>query len=149
MNEAHLHLLVNHIPVLGSIAVVGLIFWARYKQNDVLTKLSLQLMVLIGVLTIPAYFTGEPAEENIEHLAGVSESLIERHEELALYGLIAAIVMGSLGLWELYLSRKKKMKSWFWKVNAAVGIIALIFMALIANQGGEIRHSEIRQENSK
>lgn len=47
-------------------------------------------MIAIGV-----YFTGEPAEELIEHLAGFSEPLVERHEEAALIATIGISVLRS------------------------------------------------------
>jgi hypothetical protein len=36
-----------------------------------------------------AYLTGEGAEETVENMPGISESIIEQHEDFAMYALIS------------------------------------------------------------
>jgi hypothetical protein len=38
--------------------------------------------VLTALLALPVYFTGEPAEKVVERLPGVTEPLIEEHENV-------------------------------------------------------------------
>ncbi len=150
MNGAHLHLVMNHIPVLGAFAIVALTLLAKFKNDESLTKLNFQLMALIGLLTAPVYFTGEGAEEVLEKLPGFSEAIVERHEELGLYGLILAGILGLIGLIGLYLLRKNKAMAFsLWKGSLSVGVIFLVVTLLIANAGGEIRHTEIRKDSAE
>lgn len=143
MNWAHLHLAINHLSVWG--IFFGLLFAgaALASKSQDLKKWSLWFVLLISILTIPVYLTGEPAEELIEHLPGVSEAVIEEHEKSALIGTLAAVALGLVALFgilkQIWLSEKnKKIFQIFFTANAAV---ALIF-AWIANLGGKILHHE-------
>jgi hypothetical protein len=48
-----------------------------------LKRISLGIFIIVALLAIPAYLTGEPTEELVENLPGVSKSSIEQHEEAA------------------------------------------------------------------
>jgi uncharacterized membrane protein len=150
MNATHLHLILNHVPVLGAFATLGLAVYALFKPNDVIIKLALRLMLLVGILTIPVFFTGEPAEEMIEHFSGVSESAIETHESFALAafattGLLA--VIGAIGLYYLKKSGSNIMR--YWKLLCALALLNAGLMTVTAKYGGEIRHTEIRNDESQ
>lgn len=89
------------------------------------------------------YFTGEPTEEGVEQLPGISKAMIERHEDVALLSTVALVVFGLLALGALIRLRRKP-------VPRGIVIAALIGSAAIsgafawtANLGGKIRHSEI------
>lgn len=145
MNAAHLHLLLNHIPVLGT--VFGLVVFAigQVRKNTVLLKVSLVVFIISGLAAGAAYLTGEPAEDLVEHLAGVSESVIEPHENAAFYALIASVVLGLFALGSL-ITIKEKVP---YPLAVTVMVLALVvsgMMAWTANLGGQIRHAEIRPE---
>lgn len=149
MNLAHLHLMLNHIPVLGGVGTIALLTLAAFKENDALTKLTLQFMVLIGILALPVYFTGEPAEEIIEHLPGVTEAFISNHEKFALFSLISTELLAVIGLVGLYSFRKNpKTIMEYWRSIGVVAIVNASLMFATANYGGEIRHTEIRKSGS-
>ena len=99
-----------------------------------------------ALAAVPVYLTGEPAAEMVENLPGVSEQIIELHEEWALLSLLSAIATGVLAFGALILKR-------FSSANfARISMLAVLllsfaagaFMARTANLGGEIRHTEIR-----
>jgi hypothetical protein len=145
MNAAHVHLILNHIPVLGSVATLGLILYAAMAKNEALKKLALQVMVLIGVLTIPVYFSGEPAEGVVEHLPGVTEAFISKHEDFALFGFLLTEILAVTGIAGLVLQKKHSPAfDRYWKLIGAVAFANVLLMMAIANLGGEIRHTEIR-----
>ena len=70
MDAAHLHLMLNHIPVLGTAFGMALIAWALFRKSEELKRVSLGVFVIIALLAVPAYLTGEPAEEIVEHSTG-------------------------------------------------------------------------------
>lgn len=49
-----------------------------------------------------AHGTGEGAEETMEHIKGISKSLIEEHSDSALISLIALIIVGLISLIGLF-----------------------------------------------
>src|SRR5215470_15297757 len=85
MNWAHVHLMLTHLQVIGTIFGVLLLLLALLKKSEELKRVSLGIFVLTALLALPVYLTGEPAEKVAEHLPGVTEPLIERHENAALF----------------------------------------------------------------
>ncbi|MGE5085186.1 MAG: hypothetical protein ACM3MG_02735 [Bacillota bacterium] len=149
MDAAHIHLMLNHIPVLGGVATLCLVALADLKEDKTLGKLSLQLMVLIAILTLPVYFTGEPAEKIIEHLPGVAESFIEEHEKFANFALGLTELLGIIGLVGLYSFRKNPNSiKQYWRSIQIIALVNVMIMVAVANLGGQIRHTEIRKADS-
>lgn len=145
MNQAHLHLLLNHFPVIGAILCLLLLLFALMRKSTELKRASLGGLVLISLLTIPAYLTGEPAEKLVEHLPGVSEALIESHEEAALVAFIALGLTGALALVGLiWFRRRTTLPTWLTAAALLLTSVSVGLMARTANLGGEIRHTEIR-----
>lgn len=145
MNGAHWHLLLNHLPVLGTAFGILLLLFAWWKKSEEVKRVSLGVLVLTAACAVPAYLTGEPAEGVVEHLAGVSEVLIESHESAALVALSLAIATGIVALAGLFLSRKAKpLPIWLMFAILFLGFATGGLMARTANLGGEIRHTEIR-----
>lgn len=146
MDLTHLHLILNHLPVLGVIFGFLILFWGVLRGYEEVKIVGLVVLIFTALVAVPVYLTGEPAEEVVENLPGVSEQIIELHEDSALISLVLAIVTGVLAFAALVFKR-------FSKAVARIPVIAALllsfitgtFMARTANLGGEIRHTEIRQ----
>ena len=143
MNVVHLHLLLNHLPVLGSLFALLLFAGALYKRA-VSVRFALWFAVGLGAVALTVYLTGEPAADRVEKLLGVTEKTIDAHEEAAELATIIAGVLGSLALIALLLFRRREVPRWV----AAAGLIGTLVlstaMGWTANLGGQIRHTEIR-----
>ena len=145
MNGAHLHLVLNHLPVVGIGFGLALLIFALVKKSPELQKVSLGVLVITALLTLPAYFTGEPAEELVEDVAGISEAIVERHEDAAKVALIASGILGAVALGGLILFRRAgRLPTGFIILVLALALGAEGTMAWTANLGGQIRHPEIR-----
>ena len=72
MDWTHFHLMMNHVPVLGSIFGFVLLAWGMLRGSTEIKKVALTILVLTALFAIPVYLTGEPAEETVEALPGVS-----------------------------------------------------------------------------
>jgi len=83
MNAAHVHLMLNHFSIIGSIFGLVLLAVAMVRNSRELTTVSFACLASVAIISIPVYFTGPPAEEAIKHLVGISEEVVERHEEAA------------------------------------------------------------------
>ena len=142
MNWAHIHLMINHFPVIGVIFGFLLLVAAMAKKSEELKKVSLGIFIIMALIAIPVYLTGEPAEEMVEDLAGVSESIIEQHEEMALISLIAVILLGVTATVGLFFFRHSvTIPGWFVVIILILSIIAGGLIGKTANLGGQIRHS--------
>lgn len=147
MNEAHVHLLINHFPVIGVFMGAIWLTFARFTSRDSAIPHSLWLLLISGVLVLPAYQSGEAAEEFWEGNQREEGTYVEDHEEAAEMALVVGLLTGigaALSLW----TRKKGLKQSGMALGATlvlswVGVAAL---SLTANSGGMISHQELRYE---
>ena len=144
VNFAHLHLLLNHIPVIGSIIALCLFVISLFGRHQDLRRSSLIIFVGIALLTIPTFVSGFGAQSNINSQPGVSRALIERHEGSAMLSFWFMELTGALalaGLWQLH--RNAGLARWSVLAILAISIITVGLMARCGNTGGDIRHPEI------
>jgi uncharacterized membrane protein len=144
MSVMHLHLLLNHFPVIGTLIGVAFLAVALFRGSSELGKVSLGLFAALGVISIIVYFTGEPAEEAIEKLPGFSEAITERHEEVALIATIALAAFGGLALAALGVFRRKSLPRWVTLGSFALSLATGAAMGYTALLGGQVRHTELR-----
>jgi hypothetical protein len=143
MNPAHLHLLLNHVPVLGAFGLLLLFTIAFFRRDSSLGRLTLGLTILVAGAAVAVFLTGEPAEELVEDLAGIGESAIEPHEEAARVATIAFGILGAMATAALLAFRRRELPRWTMGV-ALVGTLGVsALMGWTANLGGQIRHTEI------
>lgn len=144
MSGVHLHLLLNHVPVIGTFIALLLLLVAFVRKSEELKKVTLGFFILIALVTIPVYLTGEPAEEVIENIPGISEGMIEQHENAALFSLIAVEVAGFIALMGvLVFRRQKRLGNLLAMMTLGLSLVTGGLMAWTANLGGQIRHTEI------
>jgi hypothetical protein len=145
MNWAHVHLIINHIPVIGIALLILLFIVAMVRKNKGLITVALAFIILISLATIPVYLTGEPAEEVVEDMPGISEELIEEHEEQAEIAFILVEVAGGLALITLIARRySDKLGQRLVILTLLVLIVSGGLIGWTANLGGKIHHEEIR-----
>lgn len=144
MNTAHLHLLLNHLPVLGVPFGLALLLASLRRLNPAFQRAGLLVLVLAGVAAGLAYLTGEPAEAVLRQLGLRPEAAIEAHEEAATVGLIAAGTLGLLALGAWWRSRRQTLGRPALLALLFAGVVVSGTLAWVANLGGQIRHQEIR-----
>lgn len=147
MTIVHLHLLLNHVPVVGTLFALFLFAAAILLREAVSTRFALGFSAAIAVVAVAVYFTGGAAEEAVEKLAGVTETSIEQHEEAAELATVAMGVFGALSLAAFVLFRKRQVPRWVGLAGFAGTVVLSALMGWTANLGGQIRHSEIRSAN--
>lgn len=147
MDPAHFHLLVNHFPLIGTVfGIIALLAGILLKKDDFKTA-AYGLFIITALFAIPAYLSGEPAEEAVENiLPGTTEVFIEEHEEMASIAIWLIEALGALALLTLIFAIKGR------PAHKTLSIATLVFslvvfgvMAKVNNTGGEIRHTEIRK----
>jgi len=147
INWAHVHLMINHFPVIGVLGAILVFGYGLVRKSDEVKLLGLGLFVLIALITIPVYLTGGAAEKVVKdmNLPGVTESYIGDHEDLASAALALIELLGMAALGGLFLFRKSGMlPRWYIALVLVLSLAAAGTVGLTANLGGQIRHTEIR-----
>lgn len=144
MSAVHFHLVFTH--GLVALVVIGalVLAWSLLRRNHEVRMTGLGLLLLAGLLAIPVYLTGEPAEEVAEGLQ-ISHDIIHEHEEAAEFTFIGLEVLGVAALAALLIGARRKSVGT--GVAGGVLLLSLVVGGLIvrtASLGGEVRHTEIR-----
>lgn len=143
MNYPHLHLMLNHAPVIGAVVAILLLGWALVTRRREMIRLALTVTLLTGLSTYPAYFTGDEAHHQLRKVQGFDHDTVEEHEEAAdwaLYAMLGASAVAAAGLW---VSRKgREVPRWAGLLSMVVLLWAFSVLARTAYLGGMIRHPE-------
>ena len=144
MNGANVHLLLNHVPILGTILGTLLLALAALRRSQELARVSLLGFVVFALVGLPTYFSGERAEDVVERLAGVTKAAIETHEDAALPAFVALEALGVLALVGLVVARPpRQAPAWLLVSTLVLGAVTAGLMARVGNLGGRIHHPEI------
>src|ERR1041385_1308222 len=147
MNLAHLHLLLNHFPIIGTIIGLALLLSSVVGKNEGLKRASLIILAAVSLLALPTFFSGVGAQGAIGRDPAVSSSLIERHEGAAILALLFMEITGGLALIELW-QRHRIGRGKRWKRNLTAilffSAVTVGLMTRVGITGGDIRHPEIR-----
>jgi hypothetical protein len=144
MNQTHIHLLITHLPIFGSLlGGLVLLHGIGVKSNQTIIA-AYYVFLLSAIGASIAYLTGEAAEETVENIQGVVEATIKTHEEFALFALISLIILGFASILGLFLTYRKSL--WIGTIAYFILFISIISFGLVARTGylgGQIRHTEI------
>lgn len=147
MNAAHVHLLVNHLPIIGAMLAVPLLVLAvlMRKQRGLVVAAAVVLTIAAGGGGL-ALVSGDAAEDVVEGLPDVRKDDVHAHEERAEVAIGFAVVaaLASLAVAGLELDRGTAAPR-----LAVLGLLVLSIanagvMAWTGASGGVIRHTEIR-----
>jgi hypothetical protein len=146
MSGVHVHLLVNHAPILGAIFALALLVASFLWAPDALRRTALVVLVGVGLAGAAANFSGEPAEDAIRGFPGVQRALIHEHEEMGELSFYTAAALGVLALGALLRWRRVPVPP-----VAALGALAGAavvsgMMAYTGLLGGRVRHNEVRTD---
>jgi uncharacterized membrane protein len=146
MSFEHLHLLLNHFPIIGTMIGLGLFLFSFFEKNgEPMRRISLIIFAAMALLTIPAFCTGVGAAQEIATKPEVSAAFIDRHEGAAMLSLWFMIATGGLsllGLWQCY--RISRLASWNVAAILVLSLMTVGLMVRTGNTGGEISHPEFR-----
>ena len=143
MNFAHLHLLLNHFPVIGTIIGLGLFFLGLSEEHHHMRRAGLILFAVLAFITIPVFISGVGAQVMLRK-AGISNALIQRHEGAAMLALTFMEMTGAValvGLWQS--SRMSRPARWNIAAVLLLSVVTVGLMARTGNTGGDLRHPEI------
>jgi uncharacterized membrane protein len=149
MNDAHLHMVVNHFPIIGTIFGLGILIVGIFMKHTVIKNVAYIIFVVAAIFAAVSMSTGEGAEEIAEKLPSVTDQIIHEHEEMAEKLAFVLYSLGAISLLGLYLNFKSHTKEVVVSYIAlVVAIIGVFFGKQTGTTGGEVRHTEIRANTS-
>jgi len=149
MNPAHLHLLLNHLPVIGFGIGLALYVVAIVSKQLDLQRAGFVILFLAAAFTIVTYVSGNDAREILKKTPGVSDPLMEAHETAALVAFVFMEITGFfswIGLWTW--GRPSRFARWNVGIVLILATLAFGLMSRAAYMGGAIRHPETEAAQS-
>lgn len=157
-NAAHLHLLVNHFPIIGAfLAVPLLVLTLILRKERGLLLASVFLLVVTAATGWASLWTGEKAEtmfdnnETKEWYEPFSEADVSEHSDRAEKSMYAAVPTALLGVAVLVMAHRRAADNplpRIWVGVLLAGALATsLAMASVGNAGGVIMHREIRGDS--
>ena len=141
MTFDHLHLLLNHVPIIGCLVGLGLFVVSFTGTNNDLRRSSLIILAVVALVTIPTFVSGVGADKSIAREPGVSAALVSRHEGSAMLGLWFVLATGAAALAALWrLRRPGGPTRGHLAAVLALSVVASGVMVRTGNTGGDIRH---------
>jgi uncharacterized membrane protein len=150
MNATHFHLLLNHFPIIGTLIGTIILVYGFITKELKIKILSAYIIAAMALLAVPVYLTGEPAEETVEHIRGISEINIELHEEAAEFAIVLMSITGFLALISIIVSKiKPALTHKVFYVLIIFSFFSFASMARVGYLGGQIRHTELNDNITK
>lgn len=147
-DAAHLHLMINHFPIIGTLIGGLLMAYALLRRDESLQRVVLVMWLSLAAMTPLVMKTGEEAEERVEKMAGMSGNMIHEHEESAELSLWLMIGLGIASLVTLVLGKMKYKGNSFAISAFVLSLIVIGSMIRTGYLGGQIRHTEIPDVNT-
>ena len=145
MNDAHLHMVFNHFPIIGLFFGIGILAFGIVKKQTILVNTAYVMFIFCMLMAKATMMTGEGAEEIVEEL-GISHDIIHEHEELAETFMKVLYGLGLVSIFGLVANFKKHAKASIVSyVVLVLAIGAVVLSKPVGTSGGEIRHTEIRE----
>lgn len=150
MDWIHLHLALNHVPVLGT-AFAGLaLAVSAWRRNAEFVRLCLWGIVWFCALSVAIKFTGDFAWDELRPFPQPYEgSRVERHESAADKATTGILFTGLAAAFALWVARRRSTVP-----NALVAVVFALLgvtfglMAWTANLGGQLRHPHLRPDKA-
>jgi hypothetical protein len=140
MNDAHLHLLVNHVPIIGGAFTSLLLAWGILRKQAAMVNFALALFIALGAVSFVAHSTGEDAEEIVEHtVSEEAHRMIHEHEEAAFPAHLAMVATALASIVTLSV-RKLREGRLMPIVVLLLSLVTFGLMARAGNLGGRVSH---------
>jgi len=157
MQFAYLHIVINHLPIMGVPVVLGVLLLGLWARQPSVQHAALLAFAVLGLLTVAVYLTGQAGEDFAEHAPGLARSAIDDHEDMALLALVAVetLALASLYLFlrhgGITLLRRRETGPSTRIPTAGMAVVvltALVTTGLLGyagRLGGKISHTEFAQ----
>lgn len=144
MDPLQLHLLVNHLPIIGTITALIVVVIGVWRKDATIRAVGLSVYAVMALAVVPAYFSGEEAEERVENIAGISHDVIHEHEESAELSLTVMLIAAAVALATLFTQWKgMSIAQSLSYLFVVIATMAALQVARTGHEGGKIRRPDL------
>ncbi len=145
MNLAWVHIIVVHIPVLGTGLLVYMGLKSVYSLEEKRLKSFYWSSLLVAIFASLAYFTGPSTADWVKNsFSNYPQDLVENHALWGRFGFTISILSALLGVMAIsnYAQDEPPHKAIPW-VLLSIQILLLVLFIYTAHLGGLIRRPDL------
>lgn len=147
MTADHWHLILIHLPIIGTILSSFLLIAGLLLKNNQLKIISISVIVIMSLLGFISHETGPRPEISINDL-NLNAQAIQAHEKVARPAFIIHNIAGAISLIALALySERKKAFNALGIVVVSLALSAAGLMSYAGYLGGKIGHHELSSDS--
>ncbi len=144
MDQLHLHLLFNHLPIIGTLLGAFVLAYGLWTKSIHTQKAAYMLLIISAIGAGIAYVTGDGAKHGLEHIRGIDKDIIEEHEKAADFAIAAFMILGLLAIVGfLLINQSLRFRRNIALITLAFAVFSFTIIVRTGYLGGLIRHTEL------
>lgn len=140
----HIHLMLNHIPVLATLFGLVLLAVSIWQESEELKKTALYTFFVTAIFSVTTYLTGDPTADAVKGIACVADDAIKRHDNFASYAMSGSVALGILSAAVILRNVGRKVGRGETALVLVAALAVTGALAWTAELGGRIHHEELR-----
>ena len=144
MDWAHIHIMINHFPVILTVTGAAAVLLAVGRPRRGVWLYAAVSLAMAALTVIPTYFTGEPAESALNRPWYVARGAIHTHENAAKIAALLVVLAGLVALvaWRRLVRypRELRMPGGLRAAVVATSLAAAAAIGYASLLGGRIVH---------
>jgi hypothetical protein len=145
MSAVHFHLIITHVPLLGTLIAAFLLIAGQFGEHSFTRKSAYVLLIICGLSAFMSSASGEQAEILLQSYPRFEKAAIAAHKKLAGTSFVFSAVLGLCSMFGIWIeSKEKPIRKFFGWVCVFYAIINFSLFSYVAYHGGQIAHDEIR-----
>ena len=141
---SHWHILVSVFPSVGLLFLLGFYVGAITTDNEVMKRTCLVLFVVLTLLAIPTYISGDHSMALLSQNPKISKDLMGSHFGWGVLALAFLALTGVAALIALWRSWSGRLTDNMLHLILGLAIVTLALMVVAGEGGWEISHHELR-----
>lgn len=144
MNWPHVHLMINHFPVILGVVAAFLSIVSLFVPRRITWIFAAVILTMAGAAVGPAFLSGDEAADALRDQARQARAAIHAHDEAAgitLWVLLAGGIIGAIAWWRLVKARDGEVvPTWIRSLVTVAAVAGAVSAGYTALLGGRIYH---------
>jgi len=143
MSWPYIHLLINHFPVVLSVAALGVAILALLINSRGLWLTAMGALTAAGLFIYPVHFSGDEADHALNDPWYIHPGTIEAHDNAAGWAMWVILIAGAFAAYCWWRSLKRPTEVIPMWMRAGVFVAAVLAVSTVARTaylGGKIIH---------